>query len=499
MRRDPDEDRWKALQNYEMLGAQKYVENVYYHELARALRSFGYTIENSARDDFELAEIPREVCERFSKRHHEINEKTREFLAAHPDKLHGNEKAIREHIAHKERARKTDNVGPQLLRRLWQEQLSQDELVALRNPPSAILAPQKTHTADQALSWAEAHLFERRSVVREHELWRHALAAARGSAVSVVDLKQLTASRDYLRGDNDKVAHREMLAREWGIVHVAREGIGTCAPLLVGNLVVDDSLAADQQRALNLILSSQNLITLFRGGAGTGKSFVLQRVQRAVTRAGQASVVLAPQRQQVIDLGRDGLMNAQTVSECLQRQILPQRAVVIVDEAGQIGGRQLLELIRLVRVVDGRLILSGDTRQHGPVEASDALRAIERYSGIRPAQLEEIRRQEPKRGRSAEERKRIEQYRAAVEAAAAGDLSRSYKHLEELNALVECGTNEQIRDAYIAVAERASPRSSYRRRAQRCAKLTIPSGSDCASAVCWAKQRRGSRRLRTLI
>ena len=33
---DPVEARWKALQNHDMLMAQKFVENVYYHELARA-------------------------------------------------------------------------------------------------------------------------------------------------------------------------------------------------------------------------------------------------------------------------------------------------------------------------------------------------------------------------------------------------------------------------------------------------------------------------------
>jgi conjugative relaxase-like TrwC/TraI family protein len=84
---DPEEKRWKALQNYEMLGAQKFVENVYYHELARVLGSFGYPITNAARGDFELAEIPRDVCERFSKRHREIDEKTQEFLASIDENL----------------------------------------------------------------------------------------------------------------------------------------------------------------------------------------------------------------------------------------------------------------------------------------------------------------------------------------------------------------------------------------------------------------------------
>jgi ATP-dependent exoDNAse (exonuclease V) alpha subunit len=300
-------------------------------------------------------------------------------------------------------------------------------------------------------------LFERRSVVREHELWRHALETARGAEVSLKDIKRETTSRDYLRDQTDKVAHRTVLAREWEIVREAADGIGMHPPLGQPTAELQSQLAPDQQRALSSILSSRDFITLFRGGAGTGKSFVLQRVQGAIDENGGRSVVLAPQRQQVIDLTRDGLVEAQTVSECLQRGMLPDRAVVIVDEAGQIGGRQLLDLIRLVRGVDGRLILSGDTRQHGPVEASDALRAIERYAGLHAAQLEQVRRQEPKRARSIEERKRIEHYRAAVEAAAAGDLTGSVVALDRMNAFVECGPAEQdnhIRDAYLDLVTR---------------------------------------------
>ena len=50
---DDTEKRWKALQNYEMLRARKYVENVYYQALARELRGWGYRIRNRPRGDFE--------------------------------------------------------------------------------------------------------------------------------------------------------------------------------------------------------------------------------------------------------------------------------------------------------------------------------------------------------------------------------------------------------------------------------------------------------------
>ena len=63
---DPVERRWKALQNHEMLFARKYVENVYYHELARELRGWGYEIENHARGDFEIRGVARQLCEMFS-------------------------------------------------------------------------------------------------------------------------------------------------------------------------------------------------------------------------------------------------------------------------------------------------------------------------------------------------------------------------------------------------------------------------------------------------
>ena len=46
---DPVEQHWKALQNYEMVRARKFIENLYYHELAKDLHSFGYSIRNKPR------------------------------------------------------------------------------------------------------------------------------------------------------------------------------------------------------------------------------------------------------------------------------------------------------------------------------------------------------------------------------------------------------------------------------------------------------------------
>lgn len=145
-----------------------------------------------------------------------------------------------------------------------------------------------------------------------------------------------------------------------------------------------------------------------------------------------------------------------TVANFLLKGELAVGAVVIVDEAGQIGGRQMHQLLRMARERKARVILSGDTRQHGAVEASDALLAIERYSGIKPVELHTIRRQDPALARNRSERSRIKQYRKAVEAAAAGKLVESYKRLDQMGAIVSCGLGEQadkLTDEYLRLAD----------------------------------------------
>ncbi len=458
---DPIETKWKALQNYEMLAAQKFVENVYYHELARSLVKCGYQIENKPRGDFEIKDISPELVKKFSKRHDEIDQKTRELLEREPEKAAGNLAAIRENIAHKERARKIRDIGLEKLQAIWDGQMSLPEKESLRHLTSKqpVTTDTNKNVAEKAVAWAEEHLFERRSVVHEHELWRHALEHARGRELMIADIQAVTSRRNYLRDDKHpgKVTTREHLMREWEIVQTTKEGFGDCLPLVWQPRPVNPQLDEEQRQALEALVSNTNRVSIFRGGAGTGKSFVLRELADQIRDAGRKVVVLAPQRQQVVDMERAGFLSPATVASFLMKRELGEGAAVIVDEAGQIGGKQMLELIRLVRERNARLILSGDTRQHGAVEASDALLALERYSGVRPVELHNIRRQDPARGQTMREREQIKQYRQAVKLAASGKFDESFSQLDKTGAVVSCGLADQagkLADEYLGLAEK---------------------------------------------
>ncbi len=226
--RDPVENCWKALEPYEMLVAKKFVENVYYHELVKALHQFGYQVRNKSRGDFEIEGVSQELIERFSKRHQEIDQKTRELLEREPDKANQNIHEIRDRIAHKERARKIKDVGLDRLQEIWDVQMTPGERVSLQNARTekAITESRGLESAEAVVTWAEEHLFERHSVVREHEIWRHTLEHARGQNITLGEIQAVTKQRDYVR-DVERPGHvatRVGLEREWAMVKIARDG-----------------------------------------------------------------------------------------------------------------------------------------------------------------------------------------------------------------------------------------------------------------------------------
>jgi primosomal protein N' len=147
--------------------------------------------------------------------------------------------------------------------------------------------------------------------VLECQIWQEALGRGRAEGFSVPELKDFTGQRGYVR-DTDRpgeVTLREVLLREWEIVQTVKEGVGDCHPLVANPLSANPALDDEQRKALDALLCSTNTVSLFRGGAGTGKSFVLREVVGQVQQLGRPVVVLAPQRQQVESMEKAGFQS----------------------------------------------------------------------------------------------------------------------------------------------------------------------------------------------
>jgi primosomal protein N' len=152
-----------------------------------------------------------------------------------------------------------------------------------------------------AVQWAEEHLFERRSVVLECQLWQQALERARGEDFSLAELMEFSRRRNYIRNEErpNEITLHDVLSCEMEIVQTVKTGVGECYPLVWKPRSPNPKLDEEQRKALADLVSSIDRVSAFRGGAGTGKSFVLRELVEQIRDGGRGVVVLAPQRQQV--------------------------------------------------------------------------------------------------------------------------------------------------------------------------------------------------------
>ncbi|MGD1032287.1 MAG: MobF family relaxase [Opitutaceae bacterium] len=427
---DPAENRWKALQTHGMLKAQRFANAVYEHELCRGLTALGYKPYRYA-GSFEVEGVTNAVIQRFSKRSRQIHEETAKRVAR--DGLRGTMADVREQVAHDRRRRKIKEATADRLRSSWFGQLAAGERTSLQSLDRRSKGEERT-PADLAdiLSWGSRHVFERNCVVAEHQVLAAALTRGRGQDFSLPALRDALNHMPAVFAVNEgAVTSREIVQLEQSLLRLATQRTVTEGAINC-NFVPDPSLSAEQRRAVAKLMQSNSFITQLRGAAGTGKTVALREVQRGTIEAKRHWVILAPQRQQVLDLQNDGLP-ARTVAEFLNDPTkLAERTVICLDESGQVGIRDMHRLATIARESGGKLILSGDTRQHGAVAASDALVLLERYANVPVAKLETIRRQEPRLATTAKEKQAITAYRSAVKLASKGDAVRAFDRLDAL-------------------------------------------------------------------
>ncbi len=411
---DGAEGRWKALQASGLYERRAYLTEVYRNTLAHEVRSLGYEIEpkrdSSGRDQgFEIRGVSADLLETYSQRSAQRDAAIEEFTQEHGRKPTDNEVAV---LVRETRADKLAEITTEQVRQQQQSRLSPEEAHSLEHLRNSSLERSRDVSREvfppaDSLQHAKDHLFERRSVVNDHELLTEALRHGRGH----VDLGELrgTLTAEQSQGTlihaGGRLATRESLDREQRIVATVSQGMDR-----YGRLGGEpefhpvEHLREEQKLAVHQILDSRDFAVNLRGAAGSGKTATLQEIDRSLRKAGRDVTAVAPTRSAVEELHKVGFRDAMTVSRLLEdeaAQSTLRGKVLIVDEAGMISGRQMEGILKLAEREQARVLFSGDTRQIQSVEASDALRVLERESQMKSISLTGVQRQTHARYRDA--------------------------------------------------------------------------------------------------
>ena len=179
-------------------------------------------------------------------------------------------------------------------------------------------------------------------------------------------------------------------------------------------------------------------LRLIRGEAGTGKTLVAARLAAVYRRADWQVVGLTPTGAGLDALRDAGLPGGRTLRQFTRdrgtgRLRLDPGTVVVLDDAGRLGGREAGELLADIEASGAKLIALMDGGLQGPLEAGPVLRAVETRVGS--ARLEDMHWRTPWRAE-------------ALRLVAAGD-ARGVEMLREAEVIHGGGT---VRDAAAAVA-----------------------------------------------
>jgi len=394
----------RALQPHEMFVSQRYATAVYRSVLALRLEKLGYELERGKYGQPEIKGYTKEYLDASSRRREQIKDHLRE---------HGIDGASAAQIAaHHTRDRK-ELLSPGEVLQRHRELAAQYGHQAERVVAQALQHEQYRMQdpgihAQQAVTWARDHVFERSAVQDRRAILETALVRGMGEtsyaqvrqeferrieAGEFREVSQVGAGRQYTTA--------VMVRMEREIVGRMREGnrrdYGD--PMLVSprvRIATEDrypELNASQRQAVDEIFLSREKVVGLDGIAGAGKTTTLTVIRRGAEADGYKVEGFAPTSRAAQKLGEAG-MRTSTLQKHLAHGQQPdtgEKRLYVLDESSLASTRQVHEFVNRLHPND-RVLLVGDRRQHEAVEAGRPFAQLQ-DAGMRTVKLEEIVRQ----------------------------------------------------------------------------------------------------------
>ncbi len=399
-----DNGQTRALDARSLFGSQQFATSVYRTELASRLQDLCYEIERGKHGQPEIKGYTREYLEASSPR--------REQIQSHLQEIGREGAGAAQVAAHRTRDSKELQSPAEVLHRhreLAAEHGHQADWVvtrALSNHHRQEFDPPKA--AQQAVTYARDHVFERSAVQDERVILQAAMDRSMGQA-SASQVRQ-EFDRRVTQGEFRTVQHGPHASAQQfttaAMIRMEREIVGR---MQEGNRQDAFSLASGETRtemkqahpelnqaqrgAIDQILESREKIVALDGVAGAGKTTTLAVIREGVELEGYKVEGFAPTSRAAQQLSGAGIETS-TLQAYLargQQADTGEKRLYVLDESSLASTKQMHDFVSRLHPND-RVLLVGDTRQHEAVEAGRPFAQLQE-AGMMTVKLDEIVRQ----------------------------------------------------------------------------------------------------------
>ncbi len=371
---------------------------LYQVEMAYQMKQLGYEIEQGTKGTFRLADVSKEAEHVFSKRDQQIDNLVRER------EIHSY--AGTRGIVLSTRANK---VICDLSERenTWKEEARENNIHLDANRNRVQLAVGKTE--NEILTESGEKLTQKHSTFKEKDLLREAAIVSFGfrNAHEVREMMNTARTQEYvitLEGglmttpDMAKI-EQDIISNVEKMVNKDDYGVNPDAAIrhgIDGGNAQRIAFSQEQESAIRTA-TGDSAIAVIQGRAGVGKSTMLAAVHDSYKQAGWdvQGVTLAGVAAQ--NLQKESGIESKTIASWLPHAEINNKTVVIVDEAGMVGSKQMSDIVNKVQQAGAKLVLVGDEKQLQPIAAGGILHSIDqKVAQIAPqysTAVEDIKRQ----------------------------------------------------------------------------------------------------------
>ena len=413
--------RYKAshltIEPAEVFRWQHAVGASYRAALAETLGRDGFAFRPAGRGQYEVAGVPQDLIDTFSKRSRQIEERVGRAASG----------AQKEIAALATRGTKDLVPSGEELEARWRSEFATHGVdvwsAALDQHPDREIArdlsPEQARYADldppevagdTPVATAASRLLRHQSVISRSDLLRDALVEAglRGIGIAPVyaELERLEREGALLRLGPEHEAGRRWTSPSIAAVEAAM--LRSVNRPAERQWIIEPSVAAALERAPHLSdeqrdavrrAASLDGVSIIEAGAGTGKTTAARAIADAAQASGLKVVGLAPSWVAADELAKSVGIEAQAIAkwrhdrEYGRAAPLDADTLLIVDEAGMAAMRDMAAIAVAAKEAGAKLVLLGDSRQLESVPGGSALRAVTEV--VRQnAVMEAVRRQE---------------------------------------------------------------------------------------------------------
>jgi Ti-type conjugative transfer relaxase TraA len=380
---------------------------VYRAELARGMQELGFQVERDAKS-FKLSEIPDGLCRQFSKRRQQIQTHLEE---------NGYSSAKAANVAALATRKSKESPNRGILKAQWQREAEEagyslETIKQMLSPQAPVKPAQKLDIpsiisvlTQQESTFTRQQLEAAIAVECQGRFGASEISAIVERAVQqgmasqeldgLIELKSPAGSAKSRRTISIYTT-REMLALEQDAIAAAVDRKVDRRQVVLLDKKLLSGLSDEQVQAVRHITQESGGVACVRGLAGTGKSFMLGRAREAWESAGfdVLGCALAGKAADGLQVGSG--IKSQTLHSLLSEldsgsRGLSENSVLVMDEAGMVGTRQLHRLLKHVNAVSAKFVMVGDHQQLQPIDAGGLFRRISDEAGY--ATLSDIRRQ----------------------------------------------------------------------------------------------------------